>query len=216
MCLRQRDRPERARREALNRPQHGLLRCVGYFVAIEARLRRRTQRKRGACPDGSGIHLRDRLKHGHPPLALAIHDGPVERRRPPVADDAGMHDQADVISPDALGERAPQERRDDQIRNKHFDRLCRHAVGDVVLDRHFVTALRKRDVEPLREAIEAAREEQDAHDSPMASRSVAAGRPTASQPCVGRQSVYASARNDAGHRSRFRSAPHGRRADGRA
>ena len=88
----------------------------------------------------------------------------IERRGPAVADNAGMHDQANVIAPDALGQRALQERRDDQVRDERFDRLCGHAVGDVVLDRHFVTKLSERDVETLRQAVEAARQEQNAHD----------------------------------------------------
>jgi hypothetical protein len=75
-----------------------------------------------------------------------------------------MHDQTNVIAPDALGQRAFQKRRDDQVRRECFNRFLGHAVSDVVLDRHVMAALRQCDVEPLRKTIEAAREKQDTHD----------------------------------------------------
>ena len=75
------------------------------------------------------------LQHRHAPLALAFEDRPVERRRTAVADDARMDDRQRRLAPHRFGDRALQERRDDEVRPEQRDRLDRHRVGDVELDR---------------------------------------------------------------------------------
>ena len=149
--------------ETAHRRNHCARRGFGDLVAVQARLGGPAHRKGLGRPHRAGVHLGLRLQHGDAPFARAFRDRPVEGRRPAVADDARVHDQADGVAPDVLGNRTLQERRDDERGAMQRHRLDRHHVRNIELDRHLVAERREFEVQALREAVEAAGQEQDAH-----------------------------------------------------
>ena len=151
--------------DPLERHQDSVHRGLGDFVPIQARLAAGAHREGLRRPYRAGIHLSFGLQHGHAPLALALDDRPVQRRGAAVANDAGVHDQAAHLPPHRLGDRTLQERRDHDIGPPQRDRLLRDSVGDVELDRDLVVARRELDVQPLRQAVIAAGQQQDPHRS---------------------------------------------------
>jgi hypothetical protein len=74
-----------------------------------------------------------------------------------------VHHQAHGFAPQRLGDRALEKRRDHQVGTIEARRLDRHRVGDVELDRELVAARGELGVQALREAVEAVREQEDAH-----------------------------------------------------
>ena len=150
--------------DSLQHAEHGRF---GDLLAIQAALRGRgvVQRKLVGRPDGTGIHLGRSLQDCHSPRLLAVHDRPVERGRPAIALDSGMHDQTDESGPDRFGDRRLEHRGDDELgrvvghRPQHgvFARGQRH--------RHRVAALGKLDLEPLAEAVVRRGQEMNVHDN---------------------------------------------------
>ena len=65
--------------------------------------------------------------------------------------------------PDVLRDRALQEGRDDQVGREHPHRLDRDRVAHVEFERQLVAGVRQFDPQPLRQAVERMREQQDAH-----------------------------------------------------
>ena len=152
-----------ASREPRQRFEHARQRRVGDLAAVEARLGRLAHREFAPRPHRAGVHLAARLDQRHAPVRLALEDRPVERRRPLVAAHAGMDDERAHGAPDVLGDRTLEERREDDVGPEQRDRLVRHRVVDVELDRDLVPRLAQRDMQPLGQRVEAVAEEQDAH-----------------------------------------------------
>ena len=187
------------RLEVRHGAQHGARRGRGHLLAVEAGLGGRGHRKSLGGPHRAGVHLGHGLQHGRAPGGLAVQDRPVQRRRPAVARDARVHDQAGQRAPHRLRNGALEKRGDQQIRLEQGHRFLGDAVGNVELHRHRVPKRRELQVQPLRQAVEAAREKQDSHRPPACvSRSSAAGRPSTSRRCAGHRSASASAQSGAG------------------
>ena len=74
-----------------------------------------------------------------------------------------MNDQTTAGLPDIPRDRSLEKRGEDNVGIEPLDRLARHRVIYIEFDRNIVAALSKRDVQPLRQAVEAVDEEQDAH-----------------------------------------------------
>jgi hypothetical protein len=172
--------------ELVDGGQHRRGRRLCHLVAIDAGLLCRAQREFGRGPDRPGIHLGLGLQHRDAPRRRAFLQGPVERRRSAVADDARMHDEADMALPDRLGNRATQVRRDDQIGAEQRHGFLGDAVRNVELDRDFMAAFPQLGAEALRQAVEGVGQEQDAHRQTI-SKCAATGRPPASRRCACRQ-----------------------------
>ncbi|WP_347339778.1 hypothetical protein [Bradyrhizobium rifense] len=92
---------------------------------------------------------------------------PVERRRTAIAGRTGMDDRHSRLRQTSLGNRLLQERRDHKIRPMQRHALARDLGMDVELDRDIVASIPELDMQPLRQAVEGMRQEQDAHDLPQ-------------------------------------------------
>ena len=157
---------EPARREARlveagHRVQQRADRAAPDLVAVEAALAGVARAERARAPHVAAVDLAGGLQDGHAPLPRAELDRPVQRRRPAVADRAGVHDQAAVPRPDRLGDDRLQDRADDQLGRVPGDGgLHRRAVlHHRDLDR--VAELGERDLRPLAEAVVGGDEEED-------------------------------------------------------
>ena len=135
----------------------------GDFVAINAALRRGAHREADLGPHVAGVHLAVGLQRGHAPLGLAVHDRPVERRGSSIPPDPRVDHDAALPFPHRIGNPSLEERRDDELRPPQRDRLFGDAIVHVELDRDVVPGGRQIDVQPLGEAVERVREEEDAH-----------------------------------------------------
>ena len=144
---------------AVDRSNHRPHRGFGHFVAINRRFQCVPQRKGRRGPDRPGIHLGFGLQDGNAPRRHGLLDGPIERRRAAITDDAGMHDQTNMARPDCFGNRPLEERRQNQIGSKQRHRLFIHRVGNVEFDTDFMAALAQFAKEALGQAVEAVRYE---------------------------------------------------------
>ena len=182
-----RRRQETACNKSLHRLQHGTGCGLRDLVAVNARLLGATQRKHGTGPDRPGVHFGICLQHRDAPLGLALLYRPVQRRRPAVADNARMHNQANVSRPDRFGNRPAQIRRHDQLRLEHRHGFLGDAVGDVELDGNLVPAPLQFRPEALRQAVESVGEEQNSHGICGINKFAAVGRPPANRRCGDRR-----------------------------
>ncbi len=64
-------------------------------------------------------------------------------------------------APDGFGDRALEERRDDELRPEQRDRFLGDAIVDVEFDRNVVARFAQLDEQPLREAVERMGKQQD-------------------------------------------------------
>ena len=177
-------------------------RGVGDFATVEARFRRRAHGKFAPCPNRPAIHFVARLDQSDAPALLALQDRPIERRRPPVAANAGVNDQTAHAAPDVARYRALEERRDHQVRAIERHGLARHGVVDVEFDRDLMPRVAQRDMQALGERIEAVAER--AGRASRFNRSAAVARPKASRRCGRRRTKCAFRRRSWGLRRRGR------------
>ena len=98
-----------------------------------------------------------------PHSRLAAQDRAIQRRGAAIARDARMNDDRAMAAPDGFGDGALEKRRDDQIGPNSATASSVTRVVDVELDRDLVAGVRQLDVQPLREAVERVREEEDPH-----------------------------------------------------
>ena len=116
----------------------GAHRRLGDFVAVEAALGCVAHRKVDRRPDSPASISPFASQRGDAPCRLAVHDRPVERRRPAVAANARMDDDAAVLPPDRFGNCALEERRDDELRRNSATAssvtrsLTSNSIGDLV------------------------------------------------------------------------------------
>ena len=159
------ERPGRKRRVggALDGRQHAARRGLGHLAAVQAALGGVAHGEAFARPGVAGVHLRIGLQQRHAPFARPLADGPVERRRPAIAANARVHDQARYPPPDVLGNRALEKRRDDQVGLEQVGRFAGDLVVDVEFDGQLVTAFAQLDVQALRQPVEGMRQQQDLH-----------------------------------------------------
>ena len=133
------------------------------LVTVQGALAGWAHREVPVGPDVAGVELGVGLQNRHPPTVLAVVDGPVQRRRPPVAADAGVDDQAGSSGPYRFGYGPLQVRRDHQIRPGVVEgglhlRLVGHSPnGDVVAG---VFEIHQN---ALRETVDPAGHQQHAH-----------------------------------------------------
>ncbi len=150
---------------------------LGDFVPVQAALGGLAHRKAHAGPHLAAVEIAVGLDGRHAPLGFAIQDGPVQRRGPAVARDAGVDNDAAVVLPHRVGDAALEEGSDDELGPPKGHGFFGDVVVDVELDRDLMSVLRQLAVEALRQAVEGVREEQDAHGRSRAfSRSAAAVR----------------------------------------
>ena len=141
--------------DAFDRLEDAAQRRLGDGAAIEAALRGRigVQGKLVRRPDRPRVELGSRLEDRDAPALLSIGDGPVERGRAAIANDAGVHDQAEIARRDLLGNRDLQHRRDDHVRRVARNRVHHRLARGYDADADFMAAFGQFDKEPLAEAV---------------------------------------------------------------
>ncbi len=138
---------------------------LGDFVAVQAPLADGTHTELGTGPDVPGIHFGIGLQYRDAPARFAFLHCPVERRRTAVADDPRMHDETAHARPYILRNGALEKGGDHDIGRKPMHRIYRHRIIHIEFQGDIVSPLGELDPEPLRQAVERVREQQDAHES---------------------------------------------------
>ena len=114
-------------------------------------------------PDWPRVELGRRLQDRHAPALLLIGDGPVERGRATITNNAGMHDQAEIARRDLLGNCDLQHRRDDHVRRVARDGVHHRLARGHDANADFVAAFGQFDQEALAEAVMRGSQEKNVH-----------------------------------------------------
>ncbi|OSY46979.1 hypothetical protein BG653_01407 [Streptomyces platensis] len=138
-------------------------RGIGDLVAVEVALAHAGDGAARRGPDVAAVHLVVGLKHRDAPPVRAQMYRPVQGGGPLVADGPGVHDQTDVGGPHLPGDGRLEHRRHDQLRRMAAYDLGERCVPCHQLHAHLVSVVTEFGVHALRQTVERAGDEQNAH-----------------------------------------------------